>query len=359
MEKENTVLGHTIPSRKRPIVIIGAGGIVNDAHLPAYGKAGFKAVSIVDLNLEKAKEIAQRFSIPNVYDDIKKCIAEAPENAVYDVALPASALKNVLPLIPKKSGVLIQKPFGSDHSDAKSLLEICKSNELIAAVNFQMRTLSLIKKAKEIIAEGLIGEIHDIDTRITVNTPWELWDFLKTAPRLEILYHSIHYIDCIRSFWGDPMGVYGKTVVHPKTADFAPTRSTIILDYDGMRRATVTTNHGHIYGDAYEESNFKIEGSKGAIRIVMGLNLNYPEGKADRFELCRVDENGKSLGWKDVAVEGTWFPDAFIGTMANLQCHLEDASIPLAASVADAERTMACVEAAYTSSAQGGVPLPE
>ena len=31
-----------MPSKRNPIIIIGTGGIVKDAHLPAYKKAGFK-----------------------------------------------------------------------------------------------------------------------------------------------------------------------------------------------------------------------------------------------------------------------------------------------------------------------------
>ena len=44
------------PSKLHPIVIIGTGGIVKDAHLPAYKKAGFEvnglyAVSYTHLTL--------------------------------------------------------------------------------------------------------------------------------------------------------------------------------------------------------------------------------------------------------------------------------------------------------------------
>ena len=42
-----------MPSRLRPVVVIGAGGIVRDAHLPAYRMAGFPNINdnveIVDL----------------------------------------------------------------------------------------------------------------------------------------------------------------------------------------------------------------------------------------------------------------------------------------------------------------------
>ncbi|MGN6103204.1 MAG: gfo/Idh/MocA family oxidoreductase, partial [Devosia sp.] len=34
------------PSTPRPIVIVGAGGIVGDAHLPAYRLAGFRVAGL-------------------------------------------------------------------------------------------------------------------------------------------------------------------------------------------------------------------------------------------------------------------------------------------------------------------------
>jgi hypothetical protein len=43
------------PEEKRPIVIIGAGSIVNIAHLPAYELAGFEVAGIFDLDKDKAE----------------------------------------------------------------------------------------------------------------------------------------------------------------------------------------------------------------------------------------------------------------------------------------------------------------
>ena len=40
----------------RGIAIIGAGGIINYAHLPAYKKAGFRVVGITDRNREAAEK---------------------------------------------------------------------------------------------------------------------------------------------------------------------------------------------------------------------------------------------------------------------------------------------------------------
>ena len=49
-----------MPKHPRPIIVIGAGGIVNDAHLPAYKIAGFWVAGIYDLDREKALATAAR-----------------------------------------------------------------------------------------------------------------------------------------------------------------------------------------------------------------------------------------------------------------------------------------------------------
>jgi hypothetical protein len=57
---------HAMPATKRPIAIIGAGGIVRAAHLPAYRKAGFNVIGILDVLPEKATALAAEFGIPQV-----------------------------------------------------------------------------------------------------------------------------------------------------------------------------------------------------------------------------------------------------------------------------------------------------
>ena len=116
------------------------------------------------------------------------------------MALPASAILSVLHAIPDGSGVLIQKPMGENLDQAMAILSLCRKKKLTAGINFQLRQAPYITMAKEMMDQGLIGKLHDIDIRLNVDTPWHLWDFMFDLPRMEILYHSIHYIDLIRYF---------------------------------------------------------------------------------------------------------------------------------------------------------------
>src|SRR5207248_2441710 len=182
-----------------------------------------------------------------------------PGEPIYDVAVPASAIAHVLNQIPDSSAVLIQKPLGEDLAQAKTIVDQCRRKNLTAAVNFQLRYAPYILAAKNLIDSGAIGELHDMEVRVTVYMPWHLWTFLEKAPRVEILYHSVHYIDLIRSFLGEPTRVHALTVQHPDTLKLHSTRTTIALDYGQTVRADITTNHGHKFGLDEQESYVKRE----------------------------------------------------------------------------------------------------
>ena len=207
------------------------------------------------------------------------------------------------------------------------------------------------------IAQGLIGELCDMEARVQCNTPWHLWGFLFPLPRVEILYHSIHYVDLVRSFCGTPGSVYARTISHPSAPELrGGSRSMIIMDYGENPRVNVMTNHSHAYGGEKQQSYFKFEGTKGAIQIRAGLNMNYPHGVPDKFEYVLLDDNGEPT-WQTLDIDGSWFREAFIGTMASLMRYADGESDELPTSVEDAIETMATVEAAYESSAGGGTAV--
>ena len=61
----------------RGIGIVGAGGIVNYAHLPAYKKAGFKVVGITDKNHEQAERLQNNTASPRYMQRSTNCCAIA------------------------------------------------------------------------------------------------------------------------------------------------------------------------------------------------------------------------------------------------------------------------------------------
>jgi predicted dehydrogenase len=342
------------PRVARPIVMVGSGGIVHDAHLPAYAKAGFPVAALVDMNRERAEALAKKFHVRLGTSSIEEAIQFAPKDAIFDVAVPAKAIPGILPQLPDGAAVLIQKPMGETLGEAIEILRICRAKGLTAAVNFQLRWAPNMLTARALSESSALGELHDMEVKVSVHMPWELWRFLSTAPRLEILYHSIHYIDLVRSWFGNPRGVYAKTVKSPRTPELAATKSVIILDYGDDKRVFINSNHSHDFDPQMQRSFVQWEGMTGAMRAQMGVNLNYPVGLPDNLEYILRDGDG----WREAPVSGNWFPDAFMGSMGSLQAYAQGEAETLPTSVEDAIDTMRTVEAAYLSSERGGVELP-
>ena len=345
---------HFLPQTKQPIIIIGAGGIVNDAHLPAYKKASFDVFGITNRTRERAEKLAKEWNIPNVFDSVGEAVMKAHANAVYDVTIMPEQFVSTLEQLPDGAAVLIQKPMGDFIQQSRDILETCRNKKLVAAINCQLRFAPFVLEARKMISEGLLGELYDMEVRVTVNTPWHLFPHVMIHPRLEIQYHSIHYIDLVRSFLGDPVSVTAKTLRHP-AKKLSSSRTTIVFDYGNTTHAVINTNHDHDFGADHQESFIKWEGTKGAVIAKMGLLMDYPNGVPDKFEYCLKDEKGNPQGWKTKQIEGTWFPDAFVGTMGSLMCYNEGTIKELPTSVEDVFKTMLVVEAAYKASDAGGI----
>lgn len=344
-----------LPKAARPIVIIGAGGIVRAAHLPAYEKAGFPVVALADIEPGRAAALGREHGIANSFESVSDAVRFAPADAIFDIAVPASQLFGTLRELPTRASVLMQKPMGNDIRDAAAIRGLCRERDMTAAVNFQLRYAPNHLGALALARAGVLGEVHDIEVQVRTYTPWHLWSFLEASPRLEILYHSIHYLDLVRSWLGTPVGIYAKTVRHPSTSHLAPTRSVMILDYGDRARVFIVTQHGHDLAPSSQLSFVQWEGTRGAIRMGMGLNLDYPKGRPDT--LGYVERGDQPMEWQDLPVTGNWFPDAFVGSMGSLQAYVEGSVNDLPTNVESAFETMAMVEAAYRSSERGGEPL--
>ena len=200
------------PVKPRPIVIIDAGGIVNDAHLPAYRLAEFPVVGIFDLNRDRADAHAKKWGL-KVFSSLAE--AAAVETAVIDLATPPAAHFDVLSALPEGAVALIQKPMGRDLDEASRILNLARDRQLTAAVNFQLRFAPMMLALQDALARGLLGRLIDVEIHLNILTPWHHFPFLKGLPRIEIAVHSIHYFDFIRALLGNPTSVYARTMGHP------------------------------------------------------------------------------------------------------------------------------------------------
>ncbi|WP_136660522.1 Gfo/Idh/MocA family oxidoreductase [Nitratireductor sp. XY-223] len=340
------------PSAPKPIVIIGAGGIIRDAHLPAYAKAGLSVSGVTDVDPARAEALASDYAIPAVYATLSDAVAANGTNAVYDIATPPHVIADILPGLPDGAAVLIQKPMGADQDQARAIRQICRDRQLKAAINFQLRFSPMMMAARDAIRKGLIGDLLEIEVHLNIFTPWTLFPFLIPMERVEIAVHSIHYLDTIRALAGNPQGVFARSIGDPRAEDFAQTRTSVILDYGDRLRGLMSINHNHQGGRKFQSAWFRIEGTEGTLMVKLGVCFDYPNGEEDEFWYC---PNGGD--WQQVPLEGSWFIDAFMGTMRNVQRFDAGEDSALFASVEDAYETMALVEACFQATQAAPTPL--
>ncbi|HYT59258.1 MAG TPA: Clp protease N-terminal domain-containing protein [Haliangiales bacterium] len=340
-----------LPRRKDfRIGILGSGFIVNDCHLVAYRKAGFNPVAIASRTRANAEKVAQRHGISRVYDTPEQLLDD-PSLEVLDIAVPPMqqlALIEAACLRKTVKGILAQKPLGMNYAEAVEAVRACEAAGITLAVNQNMRYDQSVRAAMTLLKNGTLGEpiFATIDMRGIPH--WMDWH--KDLGWLTLRIMSIHHLDTFRYWFGDPEGIYCSVRTDPRTK-FRHTDGicTYILEYaNGLRCVGIDDTWT---GPAKEGCpadiyiRWRIEGTNGlAIGDIGWCKDPYTSPSTIRYA-AKGMQGFQSPTWTE-----SWFPDAFIGTMAQLLVALETGEKP-ASSGSDNLKTMALVEAAYLSAA--------
>ncbi|CAF1482193.1 unnamed protein product [Rotaria sordida] len=182
--------------------------------------------------------------------------------------------------------------------------------------------------------------------------------FRACAPRLELNYRSIHYVDLVRDLLApyEPTALHCRTSRHAAMEHLLPVRSNFSFEFehDPSLYVNIYTNHHHRWGRKHAQSYILVEGTQGAVKIQLGDLLTYEEdtnGKQNNYLQICSDEITKGE-WFDVDLKGQrWFPHAFIGPMAAAMRAYENKNDLPSTAVRDALKTMAILETAWESSA--------
>ncbi len=329
------------------IGIIGCGGIVNYAHLPAYKAHRLNVLACYDIRTEAARKTAQEHHIPAVYDNLDALLADEKIDIVDIAVQPQAQPEIAVKALQAGKHLLCQKPLAVSYEDALVIVDAARRTGRKVAVNQQMRWDSGIAAAKDLISRGFIGQPTDAQIQVSASTPWHMWSWLAQSPRLEVQFHSIHYLDSLRHLFGDPEWVTSRHTRYPLQQARAETKTVTVLDYPSGMQALVAVNHYDESGDNYAE--FRFLGTAGLIKGTIGLMYNYPAGRVDTLQA-----HSKSFApdiWFDVKLDGLWVPDAFIGPMASLMEAIQTGGKPLT-DIEDNLNTLRMVDACYLSAAE-------
>lgn len=332
------------------IGIIGAGAIVLTAHLPAYRRAGFHVAAIADPNVENAQKAAAEFSIPQVFARAEDLIANADVDVV-DIAVPPMDQRRIAGLaVEARKHILCQKPLSWTFEDAVRIVRDARRHDLVVAVNQQFRWSPIMKNLQALLARGVLGPPEFVTFDISTFSDWSTWSWLVDQPRLDLLAHSIHYLDGLRFLFGEPRNV--STIGRRSSGQRAAGESMTITTLDfGRTIAVLTVNHNVPFSE-FARGEIRVSGPDGAYEGQLGLysGLNFAWREPDHAKWQSKSEVSPRR-----PLPGLWMPDAFAGPMLSL-LEAIDHGCGAATSGEDNLKTLAVVFAGYQSM-ETGLPV--
>lgn len=328
---------------------VGTGFIMRDCHLVAYRDAGFNPIAIAGRDRAKAAQVALQHAIPTAHETVDRLLDDE-RIEVLDIAVPPDVQPSVIREAAKRKhlrGILAQKPLAMSYREARECVESCERAGIVLSVNQNMRFDQSVRGMKDLLNRGTLGEVvlASIDMRAIPH--WMPWS--EKLHSLATFVMSIHHLDTFRYWLGTPTRVLASTRPDPRTK-FPHTDgiNLYILEYDSGARATswddVWTGPAREGSEADLRIHWRVDGTDGLARGTIGWP-SYPAKVPSTLDFTSKHHPGYwyQPRWKEV-----WFPDAFVGTMAQLLVALEEGTTP-EISARDNLETIALCEAVFAA----------
>ena len=351
-----------LPRRKDwRIGCVGAGFIMRDCHLVAYRQAGFNPVAIASRDPARARAVAEMHAIPRCHAGIADLLDDN-EIEVLDIAVPPEVQPAIIRSACERKGsirgILAQKPLAMSYREAHELVALCERAGIVLAVNQNMRYDQSVRAMKDLLMRGWLGApvLGTIEMRAIPH--WMPWS--EGLHSLSTFIMSIHHLDTFRYWFGTPDRVLASTRPDPRTK-FPHTDgiNLYILEYENGTRASswddVWTGPAREGSESDIGIRWRVEGTDGLARGTIGWP-SYPAKTPSTLDFT-LNHSPRPLGegtgvregaWLSPRWQDVWFPDAFVGTMAQLLCSIEDGTPP-EISGRDNLETIALCEAVYAA----------
>lgn len=198
------------------IGIIGAGGIAR-AHLKAYHEVpDVEVKAVFDVDGKKAEEIAGEFGVEAV-SDLRALLARSDIDAVSICTPHAAHESNAMAAAGAGKHILCEKPLSTTSESGRRIVEAARRAGVILMVAQTHRFWPANVKVKELLEEGVVGEIVQVTDTIFSNYPVGStipWRFVREVSGGGVFIdNGVHAVDRLRWWLGSEVEtVYAKTL---------------------------------------------------------------------------------------------------------------------------------------------------
>jgi len=191
---------------------IGCGEVCELKSGPAFGMVeGSTVVAVMSRSADKAHSYADRHGVARWYTDAQKLIDDPEVNAVYVATPPSSHATFAIMSMKAGKPVYVEKPLASTYDDCARINRVSEQTGVPCFVAYYRRYLPYFQRIKDIIDQGVIGEIINVQIRFAVpprdldyshpeNLPWRLLPEIAGGGYFYDL--APHQLDLLQYYFG-------------------------------------------------------------------------------------------------------------------------------------------------------------
>ncbi len=195
--------------KKINVAVVGAGRIAGHHCRNIHANENLNLVAISDMDLAKAQAYGTELGVP-VYANYREMFEKHPEIDLVTVATPSGMhFEHAEEFIVKyKKSVVVEKPTFLKLSHLKKAYSLAKENGVNVFPVFQNRYNLAVKRVKQALNNGELGDLQIITVRVRWCRPQKYYDLSPWRGTFAmdggaISNQGIHHIDLLRHIGGE------------------------------------------------------------------------------------------------------------------------------------------------------------
>ncbi|MDP4095888.1 Gfo/Idh/MocA family oxidoreductase [Paenibacillus sp. P96] len=253
--------------------------------------------------LESASEFADKYQIPHAYGSYEELLSDPEVDAVYIGTPHPFHKENVLDALRAGKAVLCEKPFTLNSGELEEMITLAREKNLFLMEAMWTRFLPTIRKVREWIDAGKIGEVRLVKAEFGFRSDWKpegrlLNLELGGGALLDAGIYPVSFASWI--FGYEPEDIYSKAHIGETGVD---EEFSIMLSYSGGRTAMLNgavrlglTNDAYIHGTEGYIHIPSFLNSKTAVLHIGGKEAEtFTDDRASAGYVFEAEEVGRCL----------------------------------------------------------------
>lgn len=190
-------------------VTTGGSGWGANAHVPAlHALPDYELVAVCTAHEDTARASAERFGAPLAFHDIDAMVAHPDiDLVVVSVRVPLHH-ELVMPALRAGKDVFCEWPLGATLAEAEEMADLARERGLRTAVGLQGRSDPTIRHARDLVAQGYVGEVLTANLSVMTQAvlergPGRIWQGVRANGANPLTIAGGHAIDALCSILGE------------------------------------------------------------------------------------------------------------------------------------------------------------